>query len=185
MYKRQPVERFETTASAYDKPRSQRPSLENICKSAIEDECERQQSEHVHIVASSHLISNTIGISRTSVCRIFTLSDLDMEKRVKFSKFILNNSVKLENILGTDVPYFVLSGSVKRHNSIICGSKKTQLAASIDMHSPTVCMVRILSPLQADPLFHSKQSNWPQLHGNFENAYVTTCLLYTSPSPRD
>ena len=132
------MERFESTGSVHDRPRTGRPSLVEDRGEAVLHELERQKENHPLGLASASSVSRTTDIPRASVNRILkhyyrfypyklrttqAITEDDQLKRLEFSEFITNCD-EIGAILWSDEANFSIDGSVNTHNAIIWGTER-------------------------------------------------------------
>lgn len=161
------IQRFESTGSVSDKPRTGRPSLLLDRSAIVMDELKEQKENHPLGLASASSISRATDIPRASVNRILkhhfrfhpyklrstqAITEDDKGKRLQFSDFIINND-HIEKILWSDEANFSLDGSVNKHNAIIWGTERPP-AHRHPLHSPHVTVwMAFTSEFKLKPFF--------------------------------
>lgn len=147
------MEKFESTGSVHDCPKTGRPSLVEDRKERVAEALQELKGEHEFGVACSTHVATATGIPQTSVWRILrqrlnlypyrlqttqALTSDDKVRRMEFANFVLNDTTILDNVFWSDEAYFSLSGHVHRHNCIIWGSERPMATFPVTYQSPKI-----------------------------------------------
>ena len=148
------VQRFETTGSVADLPRSERPATVRLTENA---------SRVVAAVAndsctSSRRLSQELELSRSSVRRLLRdenlrpfhpklvqgLSEDDFDRRLECCEVLLELKEEdeeiFDKIIWSDEAVFKLSGSVNRHNTVYYATENPHVLFDSKVISPGVCV---------------------------------------------
>jgi transposase len=147
------VDKFETTFSLVDAPRSGRPSLMESRENVVLQALEKTQNDFGS--TSTSIVSQETGIPQPSVHRILRhhlhlypyimqlhqeLEPQDKIHRVEFATWLLGNQSLIPKILWSDEAYIHLNGDINRHNCRIWSTSKPQDILTTSLHPQKLCV---------------------------------------------
>ena len=166
------IEKFETTYSLHDIPKSGRNSIiddEKINRVRLSHEL--QQNNNANETSSMREISRTTDMSYSTVRKItreylefkkykptfvHALSDNDKTRRLEFATLFENQLLpSLDGIFWSDEAHFHLNGEVSSTNGYIWASEKPSVHIERHLHSPKLTVfVAFSSKMMCPPYFY-------------------------------